>query len=89
MLDCVCVDTKSFLTSSEGSSDDWQLDDNDSDDRHVVKCAKLSILISRTIVNYSNSNRAAAQRSLKYEGPATQMMKLEVKLCHVREKQKA
>ena len=45
VLDYLCANTKSFLTSSEGSSDDWQLDDNDSVDRHVVKCAKLSILI--------------------------------------------
>ena len=39
----LCVDRKSDLTSSEGSTDDWQSDDNDSDDGYVVKRAKVTI----------------------------------------------
>ena len=43
VLAYLCVDRKSDLTSSEGSTDDWQWDDNDSDDGYVVKHAKLTI----------------------------------------------
>ena len=43
VLTYLCVDRKSDLTSSEGSTDDWQSDDNDSDDGYVVKRAKLTI----------------------------------------------